>query len=194
CMSENIREGIRSRLARGRYLARPPFGWRWREVAEPDGSVRRGDAIEGGPEQAEWVKQMAEGFLSGWGTAKIARELNRLGVRTAKGKQWSAKGVAECLKTPVHCGLMKVGDEVIEGEHKGMRIYGRETWEAIMRRFRERKRLPGRTKGAVRALLAGIGRCGTCGRLLIIHHEPRRDADGRARLRYRCRGNQRRLL
>ncbi len=191
CMAENIREGLMARRTKGRYATEPPYGWQWREVVDPDGSVRRGDAIEVVPEQAKWVKQMAEWLLAGWGTARIARELNRRGVRTKRGKQWQAKGVAECLRSPVHCGLMWAGDELVAGEHAAMRIYPPERREAILRTLQERAPVASRTKGATHVLLGGIARCGKCGRQLQVHYAPRKDRTGRRTLSYRCRGNER---
>lgn len=84
-LAENITEGLRTRKAKGEYSTTPPYGWRWKESVGPDGERVRGDAIEVVPEEARWVKQMAEWVLAGWGTPKVARELNRLGVRTRRG-------------------------------------------------------------------------------------------------------------
>ena len=72
CLAENITEGLRTRQAKGKYSTTPPYGWRWKEAEGPDGETVRGDAIEVVPEEAKWVKQMANWVLAGWGTPKIA--------------------------------------------------------------------------------------------------------------------------
>jgi site-specific DNA recombinase len=191
CLAENVRDGLRTRALKGKYSSKPPFGWRWREASGPDGEVRRGEVLEVVPEEARWVKQAAEWLLAGWGTAKIARELNRLGVRTSTGNQWEGKAVNDLLRSPVHCGMMYAGEALVEGEHGPMRIYPPETREAIVGTLEARRQMPSRTKGAVHVLLGGIARCGNCGRGLRVHFGERRGPEGRRHLSYRCAGNDR---
>ncbi len=191
CLAENITEGLRTRKAKGKYSTTPPFGWRWKESVGPDGQVQRGDAIEVVPEEAKWVMQMAEWVLAGWGTPKIARELNRLGVKTHNDKQWGATRVRNLLSSPVHCGMMWAGEKLVEGEHAAMRIYEPETREAILRAFAGRASLPSRTKGAVHVLLGGLATCGNCRRRLMVHYGPASKTGKEPRLSYRCRGNER---
>jgi hypothetical protein len=102
---------------------------------------------------------MAEWVAAGWGTPRIARELNRLGVKSSAGKQWGATRVRNLLTCPVHCGLMWAGDGLVEGEFAAMRIYEPEVREAILKAFSSRAQVPSRTKGAGTA--GGRCRCTT---------------------------------
>jgi DNA invertase Pin-like site-specific DNA recombinase len=117
CMAESITEGLRTRKAKGRYSTTPPYGWRWKEAVGPDGQVQRGDAIGVVPEEARWVKQMAEWLLAGWGTPRIARELNRLGVKTHNSKQWGARLGRRGIGSAVRRALAGAGIRAADRAH-----------------------------------------------------------------------------
>lgn len=56
--------------------------------------------------EARAVRMIFARYLDGWGTARIADELNRLGCPTKRGKLWSSRGVRRCLCNPIYCGTL----------------------------------------------------------------------------------------
>lgn len=57
-------------------------------------------------EEAEVIRQIFSWYLEGEGTTAIARQLNRQGSRTKKGKQWDSRGIRRCLQNSMYCGIL----------------------------------------------------------------------------------------
>lgn len=55
-------------------------------------------------DQAETIAKIFDLYNRGEGLGKVKRELNRLGIKTRGGKDWSSQGISNTLKTPLYCG------------------------------------------------------------------------------------------
>lgn len=182
---ESLRLGKRLRsmhaeLARqGKYGGnQPPFGWR--RVRDPDGQQRL--VLE--PEEAEWRRRMHQWLQHGWTYRAISQELNRQGVRTRRGSEWTGTAVRLMLGRP-----MQVGVRVVAGqEYDGGRIeplIDRETYARTLAIIEGRRSgpLPGRP--AARPIPAGILICGACGGRLYAQRTARSSREGSV-LYYAC--------
>ncbi len=63
----------------------PPYGYNKTMYKE---GKKKCHTLEVNPEQAPIVKLIFEMYRDGYGSHRIARELNKMGVKTAKGKKW----------------------------------------------------------------------------------------------------------
>ena len=114
-IAERVGAGKAKRKAEGRHVhGRIPFGYRsaGQGRLEPDAN-------------AELVRRMYAAAKAGDSPAKIARMLNREGVASPQGREWSRQGVRLILSNPVYCG-----------ERYGVKkaqpaIVSRRTWNAV---------------------------------------------------------------
>lgn len=135
--------------------------------------------------EAEAVRFMFARYLDGWGAARIAQELNRMGTPTKLGKQWESRGVRRCLCNPVYCGTLvnhrsTVVDyldgtvkplpqsEWFSHERPDWAIVPRTWFDAVQQEMARRKKIAasgGQWNQSRRATLplSGLIVCGTCG-------------------------------
>lgn len=57
-------------------------------------------------EEAQTVRLIYQLYLDGWGSAAIARELNRRHRLTKLHKCWESRGVRRCLRNPIYGGVL----------------------------------------------------------------------------------------
>ena len=79
-----------------RYMAIPPYGYEFDEHKN----------LVVVPEEAEWVRAMADRFIAGHGYRGVARWLNELGVKTRKGNQWYSSTVRQILTNETYTGSL----------------------------------------------------------------------------------------
>ncbi len=154
----------------GRYLSVPPFGY---ELDEHKNLVIV-------PEEAEWVRRVADMYIAGHGYRAIAIWLNENNVRTKKGKTWYTSTVRQMLTNELYAGtliwnrryLNKAGQqrwrdpsEWIVHEDAHPAIYSEEQWAEITKRLK-RKRPQGGEK-QMKYRLTGLLRCGYCGQAMV---------------------------
>jgi DNA invertase Pin-like site-specific DNA recombinase len=83
----------------GNYLGtRPPYGFK--KIHYKEGKVDC-YSLEPIPEQARIVKLIFEMYRDGYGSHKIARRLNEMGVKTQRGNKWSAESLKK-MRTNEH--------------------------------------------------------------------------------------------
>lgn len=113
-------EAVRQRrLNRGLPASgRLPFGWRW----------IKGEGIESDPERAPYVAEMYRRYLSGDGSATIARWLNQEGVPAPNGGTWARTRPLTVMDSPIHAGLIPYRGSTYPGAHAP--IIDSETWNA----------------------------------------------------------------
>ena len=86
-------------VQRGNYLGnKPPYGFKKTHYKEGKEDCY---SLEPIPEEARIVKLIFEMYRDGYGSHKIARTLNDMGVKTQKGKKWSAESLKK-MRTNEH--------------------------------------------------------------------------------------------
>ena len=153
-----------------RYQAVPPYGYEYDEN-------KRLTIVE---HEAEWVRWIADTFISGYGYRKIAKLLNEKGVATRAGKGWIDSTVRGILTNELYIGMvvwnrryydknrkLKWRNEsewsIEEGCHDP--ILSMEQWNEIQKRINRKQ-----PKGGARVMkykLSGMLRCGECGSSMV---------------------------
>jgi site-specific DNA recombinase len=159
--SEAVKAGLARRRARGKYIGSRGFGLTWRRNAADEREVV--------PEPAEAVivERMVAEFLGGLSQLKIAQNLYRDGIPTARGGTWRQATVRNILSNPAIAGLIRDGDGFIEAEHDG--IIDRATWDEMeaLRATRARTYRRGRPSSGQHLFRKGFLRCGKCGAPMV---------------------------
>jgi DNA invertase Pin-like site-specific DNA recombinase len=151
--SQNARRNAAARVAAGRPLGHPAYGWEsasadsFEEISnEPDEKPRRG--IQRVPAEGEHLLWMKDRVLDGWGTVRIARELNeKKRVRTRSGKQWTSATIRRVLLNPVQAGQVhhEPGGVCQPGKHFDQRYWDMEDLQEMKRVLQHRKNHKTRT-------------------------------------------------
>lgn len=129
--SQVIADSIRKRREEG-YAHSPVFGWRWqKDFLRFKGGLRKN--IERHPEDWITVRRIFDMCISGMTPLQIAKELMRLGIKTAKGNaKWIPRDVRNVMDKPAHRGLIVAPDgNLIQGQHYGQRIIEESEFEQV---------------------------------------------------------------
>jgi len=128
------------------------------------------------PDEVKEAKRIIRRILKGETLSAVARDLNQRGVQTASGGQWTGSSVRQWASSPALAGIRRhrtVEDR--KAGRPGTETQG--TWKRIIT-LAEREALqirlgdphPGSgEKTAIRWLLSGIARCGSCGERMHVH-------------------------
>lgn len=172
-ISENSKWSIQKRFQNGTFkISYPPYGYDW-----------DGEQMVINQEQAEIVRQIFSGILSGKGSQVIADELNKAGIPTKKGGRWTAttirgmianeKYIGDCLfqksysdsQFNRHTNHGEKDQYMVLDHHEA--IISREDFEAagalIKQRGREKGIVKGSDKYQNRYAFSGKIICGECG-------------------------------
>jgi site-specific DNA recombinase len=183
---EMIAERTRDKIAASRRKGK------WTGGAIPLGYDVRDRKLIVNRREATLVRLIFERYLVLQSTMKLMRELNEAGYRTkprkrrdgtkSNGAVWSSSAVVRVLRNPIFAGLVPLGDEVFEGEHKAIIV--RDTFEEVRRILDGHTPAHAATHGRNPAyILRGVLFCGCCGK----HFTPASTRKkGREYRYYRC--------
>jgi len=151
---EATRAGIRRRVERGdRNGGQRPYGYRF----AASGLV---------PVDAEAgvVRRIFREVASGATQAGIARDLNREGVRTARGHRWSQPRISALIRNSLYIGQLRSQGETLEGRHQP--IIDPDLWSAVQELIEARSEAAGGGRGrrptGNHLFSGGMLRCGWC--------------------------------
>ena len=153
-----VKAGLERRRKRGLFTGGTPFGYLLRRNEDDERVL----AID--EERAPWVRHIFDRYLTGWGYAAIARELEAKGVPSAnRASLWPHFTIRKILFNPVYTGLIRGRDELIEAVHEP--IIDRETWAktVALREAKARTHKRGRQPVGKHLFRKGFLKCGTCG-------------------------------
>lgn len=158
----------RNRTERGIHIARTPIGY----VKNPETKL-----LEIDPATAPAVRAAFEARADGASWEAVARLLDE-----ATGRTWSRRGAGKLIARRVYVGEVVNGDMVTPGAHEA--IVDEPLWQAANARKGARA---GRRSD--RHLLAGLVRCGKCGKSMSVWYGKNEPKYGSRQRRYRC-GNR----
>ncbi len=176
---KRMRRGINKSVEEGSYLANAPYGYK-KTV------VNRQPTLEVYEPEAAFVRMIFDMYVNqGIGTSNIADHINALGAHPARSDKFGRTSVAYIIKNPVYTGktvwnkqhyVVENGvrhsyptpekKKITEGIHPP--IIDEETFsraQEIMKKQWHKKYYD----GTVMNPLAGLVRCGNCGRLMMRH-------------------------
>lgn len=141
---------------------------RWPGGATPFGLERLNETWSIREDQAKLVREAAHKILQGHGLRALAREWNERGVKTSRGRQWTAAGIRKMLMSLYISGrrewLDPDTDEVVLVDAVWPAIIPAEQSDQLRRLLGDPVRW--NVGSPRRYLLAGLARCQVCGRLL----------------------------
>jgi len=109
-MGEDIKRGMRETAERGFFVgSRPPDGFR--RVPAQDGSKMRHTLEPEGEDsvRVRLIRRMFDMADNETGCKEIAQTLNREGLRTSTGKQWTKTAIHKALTNEAYCGHSGLG-------------------------------------------------------------------------------------
>lgn len=180
-MSRREYKIIRRRMTRGRTQAMKegyfigsvtPYGY----TKKKEG---RGFVLIPDEKEAEIVKLIYGQYLNGKSIKSIARHLNDTGVPSRKKSMWGDSSIRQILTNPTYIGKVnsEKHNEFYEGKHEG--IVSLDTYNAAQA-IREKNAPKVKNDQTLKNPLAGVLRCGVCGRTM------RRCPNGKNSYVYRC--------
>lgn len=174
---ERLKDGSRRAVERGCYIgSHAPFGY---DKCKLDNTPTLKPNAE-----AEAVRLMYELACSGLDKGKIARRLNADGIKTKNGKLWTAARVGATLANPIYKGLLRWGRyRVAQHSENGLIVKRREAGECSLHMGIHEplvtedewdranalafEPVPIQRSHIIKNPLAGIIKCGLCGRAMI---------------------------
>lgn len=133
-------------------------------------------------EEASLIRDMASAFTTGASYWSIAIDLNRRGIRTQHGKEWSALKIRNVLIRPINAGIVR--HQGVDYMAKSPAVLTMDEWHQLERAIARSKRKsthPGRTR---KHLLNGFVFCGECGEKLF--HKSKQQRDGSYKTKLAC--------
>lgn len=175
--SDNIKWSIRERYRNGTFVVpTPPYGYR---------NVNKVMTVE--EKSAEIVRQIFAHALEGWGSQRIANELNRMGIASPRGGKWGSGTILGILRNETYVGDLRLqkkysDDQFKSHSNRGERpqffvnghheaIIDREVFERVAVVIAENCKVRNVTRGdgryLVRYPLTGRLFCSVCGNRMI---------------------------
>lgn len=150
-LAEDVRRGMMDNARKCKVNNKPPLGYRRGadgryEIYEPDAAI---------------VREIFCRLLDGWSIMDLMTDLNRRGIKTSRGNEWSVQSFQHILSNEKYIGVYKYADVVIEDGIPA--ILDRETFDRVQKLLKEKKRPRGKQRMNADYLLSGKVFCGKCG-------------------------------
>lgn len=164
-LSGEVHRGMTEKALRGGYQSLPPYGYIFEKNAPPRIN----------PSQASVIRHIYREYLSGKSLTNISRDLNSLGICTAKGNSFEPRTVKYILENPFYYGKIrwnytkrggkrKQPDEwiITQGRHEP--LISESDWLSVQSLIKKENLSPGpRDITSCRHWLSGILKCSSCG-------------------------------
>jgi DNA invertase Pin-like site-specific DNA recombinase len=175
-----VKGGLARRRSEGKRVGGHSYAITWRRNDKDEKETVPDSA------KAPVVVRIYAEYLAGRPLLQIARGLNADGIASSRGGKWHPHVIATVLTNPIYAGLIRDGDELIEGRHEA--IIPRATWEEAQALRAAQAATHGRGRPATGQHLfrKGFMRCGECGEAMIPRSA--RNVDDTLYEVYRCHG------
>lgn len=187
-ITRRLQRGRIESVKEGNYIGtRPPYGYRIQED-------ERGRYLVPDPDQAPIVKMIFEWYTADdpnkrMGSGKIANELNRMGIPSYTGRNWTPATVLFILKNAVYAGRIqwqkkeyrKPSDPLkrrevatrpktewidVEGKHEP--LVSMETYQKAQEILQRKYHVPYQLVNGITNPLAGLIKCDMCGASMVL--------------------------
>ena len=187
-IGQKTHRGLIGQIERGYHAGGLSYGYK--SVADIQGEQILGHHLVIDQVQAGWVRWMYEHYADGWSVQRLAHELNRLGIASARGGTWAVSAIygradrgsgvlnnelyigkyvwnrGKYIKHPVTRKRIRQDNPESEWMIKpapDLRIVSEELWLRAHERMRAPTREGGRGRGArPTTLFGGLLRCSIC--------------------------------
>lgn len=138
----------------GKFTGGPvPYGW---EMVNKVPIIVEGDAVE--------IRTAVNAIIAGASIGSIVKDLNARGVKTRRGQLWTSTAVRNLVMRPTNAGLSSYHGEIL-GESVFPPIVTEDQWRTATAIVKDPSRRSA-FDSKVKHLLAGMLRCGTCGKAM----------------------------
>lgn len=178
-LSQNVKRGRRASAEKCKSVGSPPpYGYR---VGEDKRYVLD-------PDTSRVARSVYDQYLNGGSMAQIATGLNRSGIRTRTGREFTVESIRKILSNERYTGMYILGDIRIDG---GMpQIVAREEWDRVQDIMERNKKSPNHKWSRADFLLTGKVFCGCCGS--VVTGASGRGRNGAKHDYYACQGHRKR--
>lgn len=183
-LADKTHRGLAGKALAGKSAGGLPYGYRVTETGHR--------AID--EAQANVVRRIFAGYLSGLTARELAAALNRDGIPSPRNSTWAMSAIhgdtrrgIGILANPIYAGQQvwnrsrwvkhpdtgrrvrqeRDASEHVTTLHPELAIVDGATWEAVQRRLRAHSRNTGTTGRPPKHLLSGLLRCGECGGAMV---------------------------
>lgn len=130
--------------------------------------------LEVNADQAEIIRSLAAGIISGKSTRQVTRELNETGITTAKGGKWDSAVVLDMMRNQALRGYVMHQGEPVRGDDgmpvSRVAILDDDVWRSLQEAL-DRNARPDSGIRHGGALLLRVIYCGTCDQPLYMHRK-----------------------
>ena len=169
-LAEEVKRGMTEKAKRGGVLSVAPFGY----------AVMDGQYVIV-PDEAAVIKKVFYDYAQGKGFLGIAKELNRIGIRTHRGNRIENRTIEYWLNNPVYIGKIRWNPDgalsrnynaqtaiITEGKHEA--VIDTAVWELVQEKIKKQKerccKYYTSERKDISHWLVGIVRCEKCGAVL----------------------------
>ncbi len=92
--SAAVQFGLRKAQQAGKWTSADPYGYR-----------KENGILKPAAGQLETVRRIFALYLDGWGSTKISKHLNEMGILTQKGRRWSQAQIFNILSNKIYIGM-----------------------------------------------------------------------------------------
>jgi site-specific DNA recombinase len=119
---ERFMQSIAKTVESGRHISVPPYGYKLKRIVHPEDSSRTRAYRMIDPKEAPILKRIFELRSMGEGGRVIAMKLNKEGIKSRNGGDWTGARIYQILKNSFPCGYIvwnktqerKFGDDLIK--------------------------------------------------------------------------------
>lgn len=197
-INRRLQRGRLSSVKEGKYVGNsPPYGYERVKLER-----EKGFTLKPIPEQADIVRMIFDWYTSGevqdghkkrLGISLIVRRLNELGIKPLRGDSWVPSSIRDMLINPIYIGKIrwnwrpqqkkmingKVTKQrprsedviIVDGLHKA--IIDTDTFDQAQYNMQQNPARPINERNSVKNPLAGLVKCGKCGRGMIRRPYPK---------------------
>ncbi len=174
-IAEETKRKMRYVARKGYWMGgKPPYGYKVVEVKDSEGKIRK--KLVPDEEEAPVIKEIFKMYAEGFGIAKIADILNKKGIKTKRGGEWTKSTLYDILRNEKYIGVYTYSkgtkrnhharrEDVVRIEGAIEPIIDKDLWMRVNERIKERRYTSGVSKHVY--LLRGLVYCGICGAPMV---------------------------
>lgn len=202
-IAQNVKMGMCAKARAGEWCGGIVFGYDLVPVEGLEGAKRRKTKLKINEREAEIIRYIFNEYGNGKGYKAITNQLNKIGYKTKKGKDFSVGSIKDILTNPIYIGKVRYNVRqnwsekrrrninanpiITDGIHEA--IIDENLWDKVQAILDKKEGKPSRVHDGEYPL-TGILRCPKCGAGMVISRTTNKLADGtRKRISYYACGN-----
>nr|WP_306796783.1 recombinase family protein [Clostridium sp. YIM B02551] len=190
-IAQNVKMGMCAKARAGEWCGGIVFGYDLVAVEGLEGAKRRKTKLRINEKEAEIIRYIFNEYGNGKGYKAITNQLNKIGYKTKKGKDFSVGSIKDILTNPIYIGKVRYNVRqnwsekrrrninanpiITDGIHEA--IIDEDSWNKVQAILENKMGKPSRVHDG-EFPLTGILRCPKCGAGMVISRTTNKLADG----------------